>query len=108
MVPLLLIDLAFLSSNLLKLLDGGYVPLVIAGVFFVLMWTWVKGTRDPVREDPQDRRALPRAGQHAGEEPAAPGEGHRRVPDERSRHRAGRSPAQPQAQQGAAREERRS
>jgi KUP system potassium uptake protein len=45
MVPLLLIDLTFLSSNLVKLLDGGYVPLVIAGVFFVLMWTWVKGTR---------------------------------------------------------------
>ena len=37
MVPLLLIDLTFLSSNLVKLLDGGYVPLVIAGVFFVLM-----------------------------------------------------------------------
>ncbi|WP_262273117.1 MULTISPECIES: potassium transporter Kup [Microvirga] len=45
MIPLLLIDLTFLSSNLVKLLDGGYVPLVIAGVFFVLMWTWVKGTR---------------------------------------------------------------
>jgi KUP system potassium uptake protein len=44
MVPLLAIDLTFLSSNLLKLLDGGYVPLLIAGVFFVLMYTWVKGT----------------------------------------------------------------
>ncbi|WP_262029086.1 potassium transporter Kup [Microvirga sp. Mcv34] len=45
MIPLLLIDLTFLSSNLVKLLDGGYVPLIIAGVFFVVMWTWVKGTR---------------------------------------------------------------
>jgi KUP system potassium uptake protein len=45
MIPLLLIDLTFLSSNLVKLLDGGYVPLVIAGFFFVLMYTWVKGTR---------------------------------------------------------------
>ncbi|MDG2571201.1 KUP/HAK/KT family potassium transporter, partial [Vibrio parahaemolyticus] len=45
MIPLLLIDLTFLSSNLVKLLDGGYVPLIIAGIFFVLMWTWVKGTR---------------------------------------------------------------
>jgi KUP system potassium uptake protein len=44
MVPLLAIDLTFLSSNLLKILDGGYVPLLIAGVFFVLMFTWVKGT----------------------------------------------------------------
>jgi KUP system potassium uptake protein len=45
MIPLLLIDLTFLSSNLVKLLDGGYVPLIIAGVFFLLMYTWVKGTR---------------------------------------------------------------
>jgi KUP system potassium uptake protein len=45
MIPLLLIDLTFLSSNLAKLLDGGYVPLIIAGIFFVLMYTWVKGTR---------------------------------------------------------------
>ncbi|EIM25045.1 potassium transporter Kup [Microvirga lotononidis] len=45
MIPLLLIDLTFLSSNLVKLLDGGYVPLIIASVFFVVMWTWVKGTR---------------------------------------------------------------
>jgi KUP system potassium uptake protein len=45
MIPLLLIDLTFLSSNLVKLLDGGYVPLIIAGIFFLLMYTWVKGTR---------------------------------------------------------------
>lgn len=45
MIPLLLIDITFLSSNLVKLLDGGYVPLIIAGIFFVLMYTWVKGTR---------------------------------------------------------------
>jgi KUP system potassium uptake protein len=45
MIPLLLIDLTFLSSNLVKLLDGGYVPLIIAGFFFLLMYTWVKGTR---------------------------------------------------------------
>ncbi|MBJ6124066.1 potassium transporter Kup [Microvirga splendida] len=45
MIPLLLIDLTFLSSNLVKLLDGGYVPLLIAGTFFVIMFTWVKGTR---------------------------------------------------------------
>src|SRR5688572_16572440 len=45
MIPLLLIDITFLSSNLVKLLDGGYVPLLIAGTFFVVMFTWVKGTR---------------------------------------------------------------
>ncbi len=37
------IDLAFFSSNLLKLLDGGWFPLVIGGVVFMLMMTWKRG-----------------------------------------------------------------
>jgi KUP system potassium uptake protein len=45
MVPLLAIDVTFLSSNLLKFLDGGYAPILIASAFFVVMLTWVKGTR---------------------------------------------------------------
>jgi KUP system potassium uptake protein len=44
MVPLLAIDLVFLASNLLKVFDGGYVPLLIAGAFLVMMLTWVRGT----------------------------------------------------------------
>jgi KUP system potassium uptake protein len=45
MAPLLAIDVVFLSSNLLKILDGGYVPLLIAALFFVTMLTWARGTR---------------------------------------------------------------
>jgi KUP system potassium uptake protein len=45
MVPFLLIDSAFLTANLLKLLDGGYVPLLLGATMTVLMWTWVRGTR---------------------------------------------------------------
>lgn len=37
------IDLAFFSSNLLKLFDGGWFPLVIGGVVFMLMMTWKQG-----------------------------------------------------------------
>ena len=37
------IDLAFFSSNLLKLLDGGWFPLFIGAIVFVLMTTWKKG-----------------------------------------------------------------
>lgn len=44
MVPLLLIDVVFLSSNLLKVVDGGYVPLIVAAAFFLMMITWVRGT----------------------------------------------------------------
>ena len=38
-----IVDLAFFSSNLLKLLDGGWFPLLIGGVIFTLMTTWKKG-----------------------------------------------------------------
>jgi KUP system potassium uptake protein len=44
MVPFLLIDLTFLGANLTKLFTGGYVPVFMATVLILLMWTWVKGT----------------------------------------------------------------
>ncbi|AVO33647.1 potassium transporter Kup [Ottowia oryzae] len=37
------IDLAFFSSNLLKLIDGGWFPLLIGGCIFMLMITWKDG-----------------------------------------------------------------
>ncbi|AHG89965.1 Low affinity potassium transport system protein kup [Gemmatirosa kalamazoonensis] len=39
----LFIDLLFLASNLLKVPHGGWVPLTIAGIVFLLMTTWKKG-----------------------------------------------------------------
>ena len=44
-VPILAVELLFLAANLLKVMDGGYVPLVMAGTVTGLMWTWVTGTR---------------------------------------------------------------
>ena len=38
-----IVDLAFFSSNLLKLFAGGWFPLVIGGVVFTLMMTWKQG-----------------------------------------------------------------
>jgi KUP system potassium uptake protein len=40
-----LIDLAFFSSNMLKLFQGGWFPLVIGGAVFMLMMTWKQGRR---------------------------------------------------------------
>jgi KUP system potassium uptake protein len=37
------VDLAFFSSNLLKLFAGGWFPLVIGGAVFALMMTWKQG-----------------------------------------------------------------
>jgi KUP system potassium uptake protein len=39
----LFIDLLFLGANLLKVPHGGWVPLGIAGLVFLLMTTWKKG-----------------------------------------------------------------
>jgi KUP system potassium uptake protein len=41
----LIVDVSFLSANLLKIFGGGWVPLLIAICSMVLMWTWVRGSR---------------------------------------------------------------
>jgi KUP system potassium uptake protein len=41
----LLLDIAFLAANLLKLLDGGWIPLLIGAGVSVLLLTWQKGRR---------------------------------------------------------------
>jgi KUP system potassium uptake protein len=38
------IDLAFLAANLVKVLEGGWVPLLLGSFSMVVMWTWVRGT----------------------------------------------------------------
>jgi len=40
-----LIDLTFLSSNLLKIFDGGWFPIAVAAVVFTMMATWWHGRR---------------------------------------------------------------
>ncbi|NLS17925.1 potassium transporter Kup [Rhizobium sp. P40RR-XXII] len=44
LTPLLLLEFVFLGANLLKIHDGGYVPVLIATAFTVIMWTWRRGT----------------------------------------------------------------
>src|ERR1700692_705001 len=45
MVPFLLIDLTFLSANMLKVVEGGWVPLALGGLVMLVMYTWRRGTR---------------------------------------------------------------
>ncbi len=45
LLPLLLLELVFLAANLLKIHDGGYVPVLIAASVVLIMWTWTRGTR---------------------------------------------------------------
>ena len=51
------VDFAFWASNLLKLFDGGWFPLLIGGAVFTLMITWKDGRRllnDKLRADAID------------------------------------------------------
>ena len=43
--PFLLIEGAFLTANLTKLLNGAYVPLLLGAALVVIMWTWRRGNR---------------------------------------------------------------
>ncbi|HKN31365.1 MAG TPA: potassium transporter Kup [Roseiarcus sp.] len=38
------IDAGFFIANLYKVLDGGWVPLMLGGSMFILMWTWSRGS----------------------------------------------------------------
>lgn len=49
MVPLLLIEQAFLTANLLKIPEGGWLPLVIGGAVALLVLTWVRGSKSLAR-----------------------------------------------------------
>ncbi len=44
-LPLALLETVFFSANMLKIHDGGYVPVLIAASFMLVMWTWRRGTR---------------------------------------------------------------
>ncbi|MBK5961325.1 potassium transporter Kup [Rhodoplanes elegans] len=44
-VPFVIIDGTFFVANLLKLLEGAWVPLVFAGVIVLLVVTWQRGSR---------------------------------------------------------------
>jgi KUP system potassium uptake protein len=58
-VPLGMLDMVFISSNLLKIPQGAWLPLVFGLVLVLMMWTWTRGAhiltekarRDSVRLD---------------------------------------------------------
>ncbi len=45
MVPFILIDFTFFGANLLKVPQGGWVPLLIGGCLLVVMLTWRRGAQ---------------------------------------------------------------
>ena len=50
MVPILLAESVFLAANMVKIPDGGYVPVMMAATMCFLVWTWVRGTKHVKRK----------------------------------------------------------
>ena len=44
-IPFLAIDLVFFGANILRVVEGGWVPLTIAAGILLVIWTWVRGRR---------------------------------------------------------------
>jgi KUP system potassium uptake protein len=43
--PFLLIDVIFLGANMLKVHEGGWMPLALGGLIMLVMYTWRRGSR---------------------------------------------------------------
>jgi len=56
----IVVDLSFVSANLMKVFEGGYVPLLVAAVIFFLIWTWRRGRELMLQS--LERDTLPLAG----------------------------------------------
>ena len=64
------VDLTFLSANLLKIMEGGWFPIVIAALAFTVMGTWWRGRR--LLAEQRARDALPLSEFITGLNPARP------------------------------------
>ncbi len=106
MVPFLVIDLTFLSANMLKVVQGGWVPLLLGGIVMVVMYTWRRGSRILFAKTRRLETPLDDLVRILEKKPPQRVPGHRGVPDQRPQERADGAAAQPQALQGAARKER--
>jgi KUP system potassium uptake protein len=44
------VDLLFFSANILKVPDGGWIPLTIASIMIIIMTTWLRGAQTANRQ----------------------------------------------------------
>jgi KUP system potassium uptake protein len=52
------VDLSFVLANLMKVFEGGFVPLLVAAVIFFLFWTWKSGRELMLQKLERDTRPL--------------------------------------------------
>jgi KUP system potassium uptake protein len=57
-LPFIAIDLIFFGANILRVTEGGWVPLVVAAVTGVLIATWLRGRRAALRRTAEQGIAM--------------------------------------------------
>ena len=58
LIPLGSIESFFMASNLLKIPDGGWMPLALGGALILIMLTWSKGTKIVIEKTRRESVAL--------------------------------------------------
>lgn len=58
LAPIGALDLVFFGSNLLKIPQGAWLPLLLAGMLILIMLTWATGTRTLTEKSKRDSVAL--------------------------------------------------
>ncbi len=59
MLPILAIEIMFLGANLVKFIDGGYVPVIMAATMCLLIYTWIRATAYVAKKNHDSAVALP-------------------------------------------------
>ncbi len=106
MAPFLLIDLTFLGANMLKVHDGGWVPLALAAAVMVVMYTWRRGSRLLFEKTRRQEISLDELVRMLEKKPPTRVPGTAVFLTSTPELGADRAHAQPQALQGAARAQR--
>ena len=102
-LPFVVVDMSFFAANLLKLLEGAWVPLLFGIAVAVMIWTWRRGAAILVAKTRRIEVPLMDLIKSLEKRPPHIVKGTAVFLTSRSELRADRADAQSQAQQGAAR-----
>ena len=69
----IVVDLSFVMANLMKVFEGGFVPLVIAALIFFLIWTWRRGREAMLQKLERDTLPLADFIRQIGDKSRVPG-----------------------------------
>ena len=58
LIPIIAGDLVFITSNLMKVRDGAWLPLLIGAGLIIIMWTWARGVQILTEKTRRDSLSL--------------------------------------------------